>query len=244
MAPHAVRGRGCGCYPSGPGRVAQRESARLTRERSQVQYLPRPQGNSQVSASRLDRHDACGLRVPQTCRTNIIEPLGEIDVERREQVPVQVQRRRDRRMTQTRLDRLRMCALGDCQRGCRVSQVVVRRRGTVFRWGGVSGRAASNPDQGQQPWPEKTPEGNGMKQSEMHPMRASKAPVGVLRPEREGHPAIRMQGLRQASGDGLGQGAPRAAAGNPAASRCQEKEEKRGGKRTSPTSTRQPRNEQ
>src|SRR4029453_13829041 len=41
-APGWARRAGVGCYPSGPGRVAQRESARLTRERSQVQYLPRP----------------------------------------------------------------------------------------------------------------------------------------------------------------------------------------------------------
>lgn len=66
-------------------------------------------------------------------------------------------------------------------------------------------------------------------------MRASEAAVGVLRPECAGHPAIRMQGLHQASGDGLEQGASREAAGNPAASRCQEKEEA-GGKCTSPSS--------
>jgi hypothetical protein len=51
--------------------------------------------------------------VPQTCQTNIVEPLGEFHVERREQVHVQVQRCRDARVTEAGLYRLRMCALGN-----------------------------------------------------------------------------------------------------------------------------------
>ena len=81
-----LRARVLGFRPR-PGRVAQRESARLTRERSQVQNLPRPPLEPLVSASRPRSRPPRRARLPQTCRTNIVEAFGERDVERREQVP-------------------------------------------------------------------------------------------------------------------------------------------------------------
>jgi hypothetical protein len=71
--------------------------------------------------------------VPQTCRTNIVQAFGQLDVERGEQVAVGVQRRRDRRVTQPGLDRLRVRALGDRERCGGVAQVVERRRGVQAR---------------------------------------------------------------------------------------------------------------
>jgi hypothetical protein len=70
--------------------------------------------------------------VPQTCGKSfsayVVEAFGKLGVERREQVPVQVQRR-DRRMTETRLDGLGVRALRDRQRVGRVPQMVESRRG-------------------------------------------------------------------------------------------------------------------
>ena len=80
--PGWARRAGAGCYPCEPGRVAQRESARLTRERSQVQNLPRPpsdpgksRGSGCVPSSATPRGDHMSetcfdpreLEQPHTC---------------------------------------------------------------------------------------------------------------------------------------------------------------------------------
>jgi hypothetical protein len=70
--------------------------------------------------------------VPQTCHAraagHVIEPSGELLVERWEQVPICVESRCDRRMAETFRDRLGMRSRLDRQRGRRMPQVVEAKR--------------------------------------------------------------------------------------------------------------------